>query len=53
MSIRIDWQLLDRDGLFTHFDLFPLGVSFMKFNGFKFFYIWVLFWVIDITWSNE
>ncbi len=53
MIASFDWQLLDRDGVFTYFDFFPLGISFMQIKYVKFLYIWLLFWVVGVSWSSD
>ena len=52
MNIQIEWQGIDRDGIITYFDFMPLGISFMRIQTVKFLYVWLLFWVIGITWSR-
>jgi hypothetical protein len=53
MNFSIDWQGIDHDGIVTYFDFFPLGISFLKIKDVSFLYIWLLFWVVGITWSIE
>lgn len=54
MTIRIDWQgfVID-DERVEFFDFCPFGISYMGFRMTKYLYIWLLFWVIGLTWSGE
>ena len=53
MNFRIDRQLKEINGMFTFFDFFPIGISYMGLARTHFLYIWLIFWVIGISWSMD
>jgi hypothetical protein len=53
MTFKLDCQGIDHEGIITYFDFFPFGISYMGIKDMKFLYIWLLFWVIGITWSES
>jgi hypothetical protein len=53
IHIRLDWQGLDLNETIAFFDFFPFGVSYMGHRTTKYFYIWLIFWVIGISWARD
>ncbi len=52
MNFSIDWQGIDHDGIVSYFDFLPLGISYLGIKETHFLYIWLLFWVVGISWSE-